>query len=82
MMSFMLVSHAGRFDINQGEIGDCWLLAPLSTLAERPHSMARVVPAGQTFERRNYQGIFRFRFFRLGDWYEVVVDDRLPTRCE
>ena len=71
--------HDVRFDINQGEIGDCWLLASLSTLAETPYYMNQVVPPGQTFEK-NYQGIFRFRFFRLGDWHQVVVDDRLPTR--
>ena len=27
----------------------------------------------------NYQGIFRFRFFRQGQWTEVVIDDLLPT---
>ena len=27
----------------------------------------------------DYQGIFRFRFGRFGEWFEVVIDDRLPT---
>lgn len=25
------------------------------------------------------QGIFRFRFWRQGEWTEVVIDDLLPT---
>ena len=27
----------------------------------------------------DYQGIFRFRFWRFGEWIEVVIDDLLPV---
>jgi len=74
----MEVGERNRFDVNQGEIGNCWFLAPLALLAESK-DFHKVVPAGQGFTK-GYHGIFKFRFYRLGEWLEVVVDDRLPTR--
>ena len=75
----MVVGERDRFDINQGEIGDCWFLAPLASLAENPHYFDKVVPRGQDFDK-DYFGGFRFRFYRFGEWHEVVIDDKLPTR--
>ena len=75
----MFVGNLNRFDVNQGEIGDCWFVSPLSLMAENRHFMDQVIPGGQAFHK-NYQGIFRFRFFRFGEVVEIVIDDRLPTR--
>ena len=82
----IFVGKSDRFDIKQGEIGNCWFLAALANLAESPKCFRRVVPmvdatSEQSFEEgRGYAGIFRFRFWRFGSWVEVVVDDLLPTR--
>ncbi|CAG8465149.1 17380_t:CDS:2 [Acaulospora morrowiae] len=31
-------------------------------------------------DTERHPGVFRFRFYRFGEWVEVVVDDYLPTR--
>lgn len=75
----MFVGGASRLDVNQGALGDCWLLAAVSCLATSDQMLHNVVPADQSFDS-NYAGIFRFRFWSYGQWIEVFIDDRLPTK--
>ena len=54
-----------RFDINQGEIQNSWLMSALANLAENKEYFRKVVPQGQSFCDQDYAGIFRFRFYRF-----------------
>jgi hypothetical protein len=48
-----------RFDVTQGRIGDCWMLAALANLTQNEELMNMVVPRDQGFDQ-NYAGIFHF----------------------
>lgn len=69
-----------RFDVVQGELGDCWLVAAIANLTLNKRLFDIVVPSDQSFDRGQYCGLFRFRFWQFGKWVEVVIDDRLPTK--
>uniref|UniRef100_A0A8C2EMG0 Zgc:85932 n=2 Tax=Cyprinus carpio TaxID=7962 RepID=A0A8C2EMG0_CYPCA len=74
-----IADGATRMDICQGELSDCWFLSAVASLSLNPSLLDLVVPSGQGFQQ-GYNGCFNFRFWQYGEWIDVRVDDRLPTR--
>ncbi|XP_022164785.1 calpain-A-like isoform X2 [Myzus persicae] len=72
------VQGASRFDVRQGKLGDCWLVAAIAAMTLNKEVFCNVVPNDQGFGN-TYAGIFHFKFWQYGTWINVVVDDRLPT---
>lgn len=74
------VDGASRFDVQQGNLNDCWLLTATANLTANERLFRKTVPQDNSFQDEEYAGIFHFRFWQFGQWVDVVIDDRLPTR--
>ncbi|KAK9414098.1 putative Calpain catalytic domain-containing protein [Seiridium unicorne] len=68
--TFMENLDAG--DVKQGNLGDCWLIASLSALANVEDGVKRMC-----VEYDTRIGIYGFVFFRDGEWVYSIVDDKL-----
>lgn len=75
------VDGFSRFDVKQGKLGDCWLIAAMANLTLNKSLFNQVVCEDNTdFQNANYCGIFHFRFWHFGKFIDVVIDDRLATQ--
>ncbi|KAI1484060.1 cysteine proteinase [Daldinia eschscholtzii] len=68
--TFMKNISAG--DVKQGSLGDCWLIASLSALANVEDGIKRMC-----VEYDTRIGIYGFVFYRDGEWIYSIVDDKL-----
>ncbi|ELT90179.1 hypothetical protein CAPTEDRAFT_77585, partial [Capitella teleta] len=75
----LFADEATHFRVKQGELGDLWVVIAAACLFENIPLLQHVVPFTQNFRKDSYAGVFCFRFWRYGQWQEVVIDDRLPT---
>lgn len=75
----LFVNSFTQYDVCQGIIGNCWFIAACAAVAQIPEVFEKIVPSNQSFDEGDYAGIFHFRFWLYGKWYDVVVDDYLPV---
>lgn len=60
-------------DVNQGALGDCYLLAALSAIASHPQLVKVLL-----VEDFGQHGLYAVKLCDWAGWRAVVVDDRLP----
>jgi hypothetical protein len=59
-------------DVPQGWLGNCWLMAALCAVSNKPDLIEKVCVA-----RDEVVGVYGFAFFRDGEWRAEVIDDKL-----
>jgi len=61
-------------DINQGYIGNCWIMAAISALAEHPERVDKIMIS----DDYNPAGIYAMNFYSLGIPFTQIIDDWMP----
>ena len=63
----------GADDLVQGSLGDCWLIAAIAVVAQRPDLMERIFPV-----RESPKGVWPVELCFNREWTTMWVDDRFP----
>ena len=59
-------------DVRQGRDGDCWLMAALCNLSNKPGLIERLCVA-----HNQDVGVYGFVFHRDGEWFSEIIDDKV-----
>ncbi|CAH1801821.1 unnamed protein product [Owenia fusiformis] len=76
----LLVDGVSKEDIKQGELGDCWFLSSCAAVSQQERFMKMIFPCNQPLSGPGYKGAVKFKFWRFGEWIDVLIDDLLPTK--
>jgi hypothetical protein len=68
------VLFSDEHELLQGALGDSWLLGALGCVSTR-RDLLDVIFAST---RNKLKGIYTLRFYKRGQWKNVVIDDRIP----
>jgi len=75
-----IVNSVDPNDFHQGNVGNCWFISAVSSLCTIPVLYELVIPSDNgCFDSHEYAGIFHFRFWKFGEWIDVVIDDMIPV---
>lgn len=73
-----LFGHTSPNDLRQGHIGDCWLIAAMSSIAVFPSLVQRLFKQQELAEDGRYD--IRLYDEETERWHVVTIDDRLPFK--
>lgn len=74
----VLSSTVSPNDVQQGQIGDCWLISALSLISERPKMLEDILLT----KKVNKEGVYLVRICHNGLWKTIIVDDCFPCTNE
>ena len=66
-------------DIFQGVLGDCFLIGAIMGITRNKELLPFIIPKDNAIKAKIKNGAYHFRLWKLGEWYDVVIDDYLPV---
>ena len=79
LSSLDYANYFSMHDICQGWIGNCCHIAAIMALTKNQGLLRTCVPFDNCLGESQRTSAYRFRFWKLGQWWDVVVDDYLPV---
>ncbi|CAF1204736.1 unnamed protein product [Rotaria sordida] len=65
-------------DIHQGKLGNCWLMAALALITERPQMLQHILLT----KKVNREGVYVVRICHNGIWTAVLLDEYFPCTID
>ncbi|CAF3762324.1 unnamed protein product [Rotaria sordida] len=73
-LSWTIFSSPKPTDIQQGALGNCWLIAALALISEQPRLLEHILLT----KKYNNEGVYLVRICHNGLWKTIIIDDYFP----